>query len=70
LAFIEPRTAIERQSTGSGRKTRSGKRRNKIMEIKVYLLMALMSVIIASSHLMTRGTVSRSTSQPVRVSSR
>ncbi|MDB5598751.1 MAG: hypothetical protein JWN71_795 [Xanthobacteraceae bacterium] len=40
------------------------------MEIKVYLLMALMSVIMASSHLLTRGTVSRSASQPIRVSSR
>jgi hypothetical protein len=40
------------------------------MEIKVYLLMALMSVILASSHLMSRGTVSRAASQPVRLSSR
>jgi hypothetical protein len=40
------------------------------MEIKVYLLMALMTVIMASSHLMSRGTVSRSTPQPIRVSSR
>jgi hypothetical protein len=40
------------------------------MEIKVYLLMALMGVILASSHLMTRGTVSRSTPQRARATSR
>lgn len=40
------------------------------MEIKVYLLMALMGIILASSHLMTRGTVSRQTPQRARVSGR
>jgi hypothetical protein len=69
LACIEPKTALERQ-TRKRPLTQSGKRRNKTMEIKVYLLMALMSIIVASSHLMSRGTVSRSTSQPVRMSSR
>jgi hypothetical protein len=39
------------------------------MEIKIYLLMALMSIILASSHLMSRGTVSRSTVRPTRLSS-
>lgn len=40
------------------------------MDLKIYLLMALISIILASSHLMSRGTVSRSTSQRARVSSR